>query len=309
MSRTIWMLSLTAAAQLGCALSSHATVASPLGTARSSDELVALLKTPGPIELETIASCDWEVDRSGLINLNHPRAKEAGLEEGPEPIQVFFHVLRHPTEGTFLVDTGVEKALRDDPERAATQGLVAKLLHVERMTFLMPLGDWLAKEPAPPAGVFLTHLHVDHVSGVPDLPATVPLYAGAGETEARRLQNLVVAPNINRALAGKGAIREWPVSADPAKRFAGAVDIFGDGSVWALSVPGHTHGSTAYLVRSTQGPVLLTGDASHTRWGWEHDVEPGTFSDEKPGDAASLAALRAFVAAHPEIEVRFGHQR
>jgi len=79
--------------------------------------------------------------------------------------------------------------------------------------------------------------------------------------------------------------------------------------VWAIWVPGHTPGSTAYLVRTARGPVLLTGDASHTRWGWENDVEPGTYSYDREQAAVSFQKLRAFAAAHPNIEVRVGHQR
>lgn len=297
------------AALAGCTPSSHATRASTLGTARSSDELVALLATPGPVTLETVASCDWEVDRSGLINLEHPAAKEAGLVDGPEPIQVFFHVIRHPEKGTFIVDTGVEKALRDAPDQAAMRGLVASVMHVEKMTFHQPLGDFLANEPRPLAGVFLTHLHLDHVSGMPDVPNATPVYAGPGETHGHALLNAFVQPNIDRALESKEAINEWPFAGDAAGRFAGVVDVFGDGSVWALAMPGHTQGSTAYLVRTTTGPVLLTGDASHTRWGWDHGVEPGSFSEDRPKSAQSLAAMKTFAAEHPEVEVRLGHQR
>ena len=87
------------------------------------------------------------------------------------------------------------------------------------------------------------------------------------------------------------------------------LDVFGDGSVWALWVPGHTPGSTASLVRTPRGPVLLTGDASHTRWGWDNQVEPGTFTGDAARGAQNFKKLRAFVAAHPEVEVRVGHQR
>jgi tripartite-type tricarboxylate transporter receptor subunit TctC len=61
-------------------------------------------------------------------------------------------------------------------------------------------------------------------------------------------------------------------------------------------------------VRSTEGPVLFTGDTSHTLWGWEHDVEPGTLTTDHDLNAKSLKQLRAFVAAHPKIVVRLGHQ-
>jgi hypothetical protein len=55
--------------------------------------------------------------------------------------------------------------------------------------------------------------------------------------------------------------------------------------------------------------VLLTGDACHTAWGWEHGVEPGSFSSDRSRSAASLAALKKLVARHPAIDVRLGHQQ
>jgi glyoxylase-like metal-dependent hydrolase (beta-lactamase superfamily II) len=87
------------------------------------------------------------------------------------------------------------------------------------------------------------------------------------------------------------------------------VDVFGDQSVFALWVPGHTPGTTAYLVRSTKGPVLLVGDACHTRWGWENDVEPGGFSADIPASVVGFKQLRALAKEHSQLEVRLGHQR
>ncbi|GMU11354.1 MBL fold metallo-hydrolase [Corallococcus caeni] len=292
----------------GCATSSHGVQKSALGVTRPADALLAQLDVPGPVELETVTSCDWAVARSGLINLDHPTAKAAHLEDGDEPAQVFFHALRHPTRGLYIVDTGVETALRDAPERSAMRGIVASAMHMEKMKVLAPLGEWLAKQPQSLSGVFLTHLHPDHISGMADAPAGTPVFTGPGEAASRAFVNLVVQGATDRALEGKPALSEWNYTADPKGLFDGAVDVFGDASVWALWVPGHTPGSTAYLVRSTKGPVLLLGDASHTRWGWEHDVEPGTFTQDGPRSVESFKKLRAFVAAHPEVEVRFGHQ-
>jgi glyoxylase-like metal-dependent hydrolase (beta-lactamase superfamily II) len=141
------------------------------------------------------------------------------------------------------------------------------------------------------------------------VPRGTPLYAGPGETAPRSLQNLVMRSNYARLLEGHEPLRAWRFAPDAAGRFDGVLDVFGDGSLWALWVPGHTPGSTAYLVRTVHGPVLLTGDASHTRWGWEHDVEPGTYSLDPEQSAASFRKLRAFAVAHPNVEVRVGHQR
>ena len=67
-------------------------------------------------------------------------------------------------------------------------------------------------------------------------------------------------------------------------------------------------GSTAYLVRTPTGPKLLVGDASPTRWGWENDVEPGTFSIDGPRSVESLRVLRELAREFPEIEIHLGHQ-
>ena len=292
----------------GCMLSTHASRPSPLGVARAQSVMEDRLDRPGVVELETVTSVDWEVPRSGLLNLDAPRAKAAHLVDGPEPIKVFFHVLRHPQHGMFIVDSGMENKLRDEPAKAAVRGIVAKYMHREKMVFHATLGDWLAAHPEPLRGVFLTHMHLDHVSGLPDAPPSTAIYVGPNETRSRDSLNGFVAPNIDRALAGKGPVNEWPYSVGSAGLPDGVVDIFGDGSVWAIATPGHTRGATAYLVQTPRGPVLLTGDSCHTRWGWDHDVEPGTFNTDTPGSKVSLAKLRALVARHPGIEVRLGHQ-
>lgn len=291
-----------------CAPTTHSTVPSSMGVARPSAELLALLDEPGPIEVETVTSVDWQVTLSGLLNLEHPTAKAAGLTDRDEPIQVFFHALRHPGRGTYLVDSGMENALRDDPSKAAIRGLVASEMKTETLVFHHPLGVWLSQEEKPVAGVLFTHLHLDHVSGLPDVPKGTPLYAGPGETGPRAFMNVFTQGTIDRALEGHDAVQEWPFAAEADAPFEAVVDVFGDGSLWALSVPGHTPGSTAYLARTPNGPVLLTGDASHTAWGWEHDVEPGTFTADGPKSVESFTRLKAFVAAHPNVEVRLGHQ-
>ena len=256
----------------GCSFSSHPTQPSALGTTRSSSALLAVIDQAGPVEVETVSSADWAVDRSGVLNLDHPKAKAAGLKDQDKAIQIYFHVLRHPTRGMHIVDTGVERALRDDAEHAAVRGIVASFMHRE-MKINVPLGDWLSQHKEPLRGVLLTHLHLDHIMGMPDVPKGTPIFTGPGETDVRALTNVVVRPSIDRELEGQAPIQEWQYQSDADGRFAGVLDVFGDGSLWALSMPGHTRGSTAYLARTPKGPVLLTGDTCHTVWGWENEVD------------------------------------
>ena len=292
----------------GCLASTHPTAPAALGTPASTADLEAVLATPGPIELETVVAADWAVDRAGLINLEHDEAVAARLEDGAEPIHIYMPALRHPERGLFLVDTGVEEAVRTDPDRSLFGGLVGSAMNVDQLKVRTDTKAWLAQQPAPPAGVLLTHLHLDHISGMRDVPPDTPVYAGPGEPAVRAFLHMFVQGTMDDAMSAKGALQEWAFQPDPSGAFAGGLDVFGDGTVWALHVPGHTPGSTAYLVRTPNGPVLLTGDACHTRWGWQHGVEPGTFSHDQPLSAESLGRLLALVKRHPEIEVRLGHQ-
>lgn len=168
--------------------------------------------------------------------------------------------------------------------------------------------EWLNSESDGLDGVFLTHLHLDHVMGLPDIPPETPVYVGPGEPAASNFLYLFTRGTIDRMIGDRGGLREWGFDGDPDNRFAAVVDIFGDGSVWAIHVPGHTPGSTAYLVRTPTGTNLLVGDASHTRWGWENGVEPGTFSLDGPRSAESLATLRDLAREFPQMKVHVGHQ-
>jgi len=291
----------------GCALTSHAVQPSSLGKVSGSQAMLEVLDQAGPLEVETVVSCDWSVSLEGLVNLDHEKAKAAGLVEREEPIQVYFHVVRHPSFGTFVVDTGIEKAYRDAPGDAAIQGLVASVMGTEKLKPVVPLGDWVAKN-GKLEGVFLTHMHVDHVSGMPDVPKGTPIYAGPGESAEVELRNLVLQKTMNRLLEGHAPTSELQFAADPDGRFDGVIDVFGDGSFWAIWVPGHTVGSVAYVARTASGPVMMVGDSSHTRWGWENGVEPGKFTGDGPRNAVQLQRLKALAAEHPAMSVRLGHQ-
>lgn len=111
-------------------------------------------------------------------------------------------MIEHPTRGTFSIDTGVERAMRDAPERAVLRGPAASAMHAERLQVRQPLGQWLQQRDGKLAGVLLTHLHADHVMGLPDVPRGTPIYVGPGETTARSLMNVVVQPLIDDYLAG-----------------------------------------------------------------------------------------------------------
>lgn len=293
----------------GCAVTSHPLGKQAPGRTSSSAEMERLIDQPGPIRLETINSADWSVPLSGLLNLKSPAAIKAGLKDRDEPIQIYAHLLIHPKFGNYLVDTGVSRKLVDNPDEEGLNWLIRKVMHTERIKLNKSTAEILQGMGGKLSGVFFTHLHIDHISGMPDIPNDVPLYIGASESSETNLKNMFVQDATDQLLKNKRPLQEWHFQPDPQNKFEGIVDIFEDGSVFAISVPGHTQGSTAFLIRTTQGPVLLTGDTCHTRWGWEHTVEPGDFTEDNERNLKNLKRLKNLVANHPQIKVLLGHQR
>jgi glyoxylase-like metal-dependent hydrolase (beta-lactamase superfamily II) len=290
-----------ATAAVGFRAATHPSEPATLGAPATRFE--EILDEPGPLAVETIDGASWSVPLSGLLDLEHPKARAAGLEDRLEPIRVVAHALRHPERGLYLVDTGVGASLGD------TLGpIVSKAMGMERLHVRTTTGAWLERSVAPLAGVLLTHLHVDHISGLRDIPDHVPVYAGPGEVEARDALHVFVQGPTDRLLEGKAPVRTFRFEHDPDGRFAGVLDLLGDGSLFALWMPGHTPGSTAYVARTKDGPVLFTGDACHTRWGWDHGVAPGSFSHDREQGQRSLDTLRSFAARHPRMRVVVGHQ-
>jgi N-acyl homoserine lactone hydrolase len=293
---------------VACLATDHAVEPAKLGVARRTADMLAVIDHPGPIRFETVTSADWSVDRGGLINLDHPKAKAAKLKDELEPIELFFHALEHPSQGLFIVDTGADRALRDDKEHAGLSGMAANAFGVDRMKVKVPLAEYLAQRGKPLSGVLLTHMHADHIAGMLDVPAGTPVFVGRHEATSRGFMNLFTQSLTDRLFAKQAPIRELEFKPDPDKRFDGVIDLFGDGSVWALYVPGHTPGSVAYVVRTSSGPVLMTGDTCHTAWGWNNDVEPGSFTMDRSKNIESLARLRRLSREHPAMLVRLGHQ-
>jgi N-acyl homoserine lactone hydrolase len=309
-ARWIMVIGILALCQ-ACSLSDHPVAKSTLGRPSSFADMEKVIDVPGPIEVETVNSADWEVPLEGLVNLKSPAAQAAHLTDHPEPIHVFAHIVRHPTLGTYLVDTGVARQLLDDPGAHGIPWLVRKVMPLDKMKIRAGTAEIVGRIPGGIQGVFFTHLHIDHISGMPDIPASVPLYVGRGESTQTLFMNLFARGATTKILEGKADLQEWPFRLNEkgtALVIGDVVDIFGDGSAFAVSSPGHTPGSTAYVLRTAKGAVLLTGDTSHTRWGWEHGVEPGSYTTDQPMNLKSLQMLKALVERHPTVEVRFGHE-
>jgi glyoxylase-like metal-dependent hydrolase (beta-lactamase superfamily II) len=159
--------------------------------------------------------------------------------------------------------------------------------------------------------VLLTHAHWDHAGGVRDMPnAKVRM-------STEELQWIW---DMHRYIEGgtmphhlRGALRRVrPIAFDgpPLLRFEASADLFGDGSIIAVPLFGHTPGSTGYLLRGRGGRRwLMIGDAAWALRGVEkpaHKTVRLVDSDQKR-TAEVLGRLHALMNEHPEITIVPAH--
>ena len=286
----------------GCATPTtrHAIMTADFGIAASTSDMSASLARPGGLTFQRVGFARWTAGRGAFIDRND--ARTADVPKGDEEATIYAYVVDHPRFGRILIDAGVSSRLDSRLNWVMRRGVRDLDLRIERTT-----GEWLADEAAPEA-VFLTHLHFDHIGGLIDLPVTTPVYLGSGEAREQSRVNLLLGSPADAVLEGFGPLREWAFRPDPDGAFDGVLDVFGDGSLWALSVPGHSAGSTAYLVNAVDGPKLIVGDAVGTRLGWEAGLPQPVPAAARAAAERSADRLRRFAAAHPAVEVFLGHQ-
>ena len=303
--RTIILLVLVGSVELfgltGCGASSVPVSSATLGEPVSRTDLLEALANPVAVNVEKRTVAHWAVPLSGLLNLEHPKAQAAGIEDREEPIDLFVYVVRHPEQGTFIIDSGVSALFLEPDGNPNLSGIVSSAMGMEKLEVLETTAS-IADTVGGVDGVFLTHIHIDHIMGLNDLPADTAVYIGPGDASAKAGLNALTQGTTDRLLGTQNQLREWPYGN------AKILDIFGDGSVFAIHSPGHTPGATAYLVNSVDGAHLMLGDATHTRWGWENGVEPGSYSADIPTSAESLAWLKELSAQVPAMTVHPGHQ-
>lgn len=285
----------------GCAarLSTHPVRPSALGAPTTTAAMLDALAVPGVATVEKIVAADWRWSE----NFATPGADPPDWTNGEIDGQVYFYRVRHPAHGLILIDAGL-------PVDTVTHlgPIVRHVFDIEH-TFALRTATAAALAGEAPRAVFLTHLHWDHVLGVRDLPGGTLLYIGPGDGAQRHFLLRFIAPITRRALAGHGPLNEWRFTAPEPGELA-VIDIFGDGSIFALHTPGHTPGSTAYIVNADDGAHFIIGDAIHTREGWRGErTEYIAISDEERAQAwDALARMQSLAARIPRAIIHPGHE-
>lgn len=198
------------------------------------------------------------------------------------PVPCF--LVRHP-KGDVVIDTGCNPAVANDP--AGTWGGLDKVMQPLHATE-EHVGSALAAlgvQPDAIATVVMTHLHADHAGCNAMFPNAEFVVQGA-ELDAA---------STGDAEAWGYLRREWDIGR-PMRRIDGEADLFGDGAIRLIPLPGHTPGLMGVLLDLPRdGRILIAGDAVPLRQVLDQALMPRNMRDAEAA-RASYARVRAIEA-------------
>ncbi len=216
----------------------------------------------------------------GRLRYDSPEAIGFGVRDDATDVRELFvpcYVIDHPN-GHLLWDGGLGSEL------AETSGWTDGGMRLDR-----PLADRLDEvgfSLDSLAYVAFSHMHFDHVGVANEVGGGILLIQ---QTEyAAAFADEITVPGFNRSLYdGLEGMERVLLNGDH--------DVFGDGRVRILSLPGHTPGHQGLFVDlENEGPVVLSGDLYHFRLSREERIVP-SFNVDAEATLRSMDRLEAFL--------------
>ncbi len=244
-----------------------------------------------------------------LMTLKLLRAMLFPTEPNVVPVPAF--LIRHPSAGPILVDTGLHPSIATDGKEnfGGTSNRFGK-------PSLQPGEDVPAQlrsrglDPNEIPIVVMTHLHIDHTSAISEFPNSTFIVSepewieattgSGGLLKGYRRQHVDYAfeyrtVDFNRA------------NVDSYASFGRTFDLFGDGSIRLAFTPGHSAGHMSLVCRLAKHDFVIGGDAMYLL-----DQLLGKAAlPPRPEDAhnyrRSLQELKLFHSQFPDAVITPGH--
>lgn len=244
-----------------------------------------------------------------LITAKLAKALLLGSKENVVPVPAF--LVRHPSAGAILVDTGLHPSIATDPK--ANFGALAARSGKPTLAAGEDVPSQLRKrglEPGEVPIVVMTHMHLDHTSAISEFPSSTFVVSEAEWQEAAHGRSPLL--NGYRRAHFDYAFEYRTVSFDRANidsyaSFGRTFDLFGDGSIHLAFTPGHSPGHMSVICRLKERDFVIGGDAMYVA-GQLDGSEP---LPPRPADAhnlrRSLQELRLFRSQFPDVVITPGH--
>jgi glyoxylase-like metal-dependent hydrolase (beta-lactamase superfamily II) len=265
--------------------------------------------------------CRFHILKAGACT--HPAAStRASASLKPAVYPALVGLILHPSEGAILFDTGYDPAFF-----AATKSFPERLYRWTTPVNL-PKGEAAAEQlprfglaPGDVRAIVASHFHGDHVAGLHAFPNAQLYCARAGLERVKqsgrlaRVRKGVLSTLVPDAMAERARFFEdlprTALSPD-LKPFENGADLFGDGSLVAVELPGHCPGHWGLVLRDeTDQQVFLVADAAWSRAAVRDHAPPPRFTTALLGHTETyrktLTDLHALWTRNPELRLTPSH--
>lgn len=213
-------------------------------------------------------------------------------------LPVSCYLITHP-RGRILVDTGWHRSMSSAgvfDARAQIKSLDSRLLYRVNQGEVEPgaaIDEQLAVRGISPADldfVLLSHLDCDHANGLSAVADAKRILVSTDELAfASKFPNNMVRYRKRWWDSTRLETFTWNGTQGPADK---SFDLFGDGSVVQVNIPGHADGLCATKITGSGGHfVLLFSDGGYAARSWREQITSGTAAD-KQAQKRSLAWIR-----------------
>ncbi|HEY7355464.1 MAG TPA: MBL fold metallo-hydrolase [Ktedonobacterales bacterium] len=226
-------------------------------------------------------------------------------------------LLQHPQHGWLLWDTGYAPRLLE-----ATRHLPFSLYRRATPLRLRPelaVITQLARyglEPHDIRHVIISHFHADHIAGLRDFPqAALIVHHAAFDDVTRRRGLAALWRGVIPALLPddfKERVTVLSAFADaPLPALGAAHDLFRDGSLRLVPLPGHARGQMGLLAQTERGPLFFAADGCWLSRSVRERRPPHPltylFVDDVRAVSATIERLHAFRVIWPNVTLVPSH--
>jgi glyoxylase-like metal-dependent hydrolase (beta-lactamase superfamily II) len=244
-----------------------------------------------------------------LLSARLLRAMLTGRDAVKVPCPAF--LVRHPSAGAILVDTGLHPSVATDPKEnfgslAARFGNLTLAAGEDAPSQLRKRG----LEPSEIPIVVMTHLHIDHTSAISEFPSST-FVVSETEWQAATHGSTPMLEGYRRSHFDYAfdyrTVDFDRANVDSYASFGRTFDLFGDGSIRLAFTPGHSAGHMSVVCRLAKRDFVIAGDVFYVV-GQLDGSEP---LPPRPQDAhnarRSLQELRLFHRQFPDAVIAPSH--
>lgn len=226
-------------------------------------------------------------------------------------------LLHHPRFGWLLWDSGYAPRIMD-----ATAGSIFYLYRLATPLQLEPslaVANQLPRlgiQPADIRSVLISHFHADHISGLRDFPQAryVATQEAYDDVAPRRGWNALRRGFIPALLPPDFRERAAllpPFSGPQLPHLGSTHDLFGDGTLLLVQLPGHARGQMGLLANTERGKILFAADGCWLTRSIYERRPPARLTnlivDDGGAVTDTLARLYAFTREQPDVIVVPSH--